>query len=36
VAANNLTILWILIGVVFLGEILAWAWKRNIARASGE
>ena len=36
VAANNLTILWILIGVVFLGEILAWDWKRKIVGESVE
>jgi len=36
VATNNLTILWILIGIVFLGEFLAWAWKRKLAAATSE
>ena len=36
IAANNLTLLWILIGIVLLGEVSAWAWKRKLARAQGE
>lgn len=36
VAASNLTIIWILIGIVFIGENLAWAWKRKRAGAASE
>jgi|TARA_B100000315_G_scaffold237641_1_gene254603 hypothetical protein len=32
IAAHNLTLLWVLIGIIFLGETAAWAWRRRLAR----